>query len=236
MKSEERLLRRLLEIQENERRLVAHDIHDGFVQYAVGAHLQVQGIRGGLDADTIETKVEYVASLLQKAIEEGRRLIRDLRPMVLDESGVVEAIKHLIADEAKHAGFFVAFRHEVQFDRLEPRLEGAIFRIVQEALTNVKHHARTDHAAVELTQRNGALEVVVRDNGVGFDPSKVSPERFGLRGIRERRGCLAATPESRARQAKGRSFCAVALAIGELSLKTVWSAPLDLSGCPYSSG
>lgn len=186
LKAEEQLLRRLLEIQENERRLVAHDIHDGFMQDVVGAYFHLQAVHGGLDSDTVESKVENVGSLLQKAIEEGRRLIRDIRPMGLDEGGVVEAIEHLIADEQKHAGLVVVFQHEVQFNRLESRLEGAIFRIVQEALTNVKHHAQTKHAAVQLTQRNDTLEVVVRDQGLGFDPSTVSPERFGLRGIRER--------------------------------------------------
>lgn len=184
--TEEQLLRKLLDLQEKERRLVAHDIHDGFMQDVVGAYFHLQAVHGALDSDTVESKIEQVGSLLQKAIEEGRRLIRDLRPMGLDEGGVVEAIEHLIADEQKHAGLVVTFQHAVQFNRLESRLEGAIFRIVQEALTNVKHHAQTKHAAVQLTQRNNTLHIVVRDQGLGFDPSTVSLERFGLRGIRER--------------------------------------------------
>lgn len=186
LKAEEQLLRRLLEIQENERRLVAHDIHDGFMQDVVGAYFHLQAIHGDIDSDKFESQMDHVGSLLQKAIGEGRRLIRDLRPMGLDEGGVVEAIEHLIADEQKHAGVVVAFQHAVQFDRLESRLEGVIFRIVQEALTNVKRHAQTNHVAVQLTQCNSTLQVVIRDLGIGFDPSLVSPENFGLRGIRER--------------------------------------------------
>ena len=130
--------------------------------------------------------VGLVEALLQKAITEGRRLIRDLRPMVLDESGVVEAIVHLIADEEKNEGFTVAFAHDVKFDRLDPRLEGTIFRIVQEALNNVKRHGQTDRAAVQMTQTDGTLQLVVRDRGVGFDLAHVSQDRFGLRGICER--------------------------------------------------
>lgn len=186
LRAEEQLLRKLLDLQEKERRLVAHDIHDGFMQDVVGAYFHLQAVRAGLDSDTIESKVEHVGSLLQKAIMEGRRLIRDLRPMGLDEEGLVEAIEHLIADEQKHAGLVIVFQHEVQFNRLESRLEGAIFRIVQEALTNVKRHAQTNHAVVQLNQHNGTLQVMVRDQGVGFNPSTVMPESFGLRGIRER--------------------------------------------------
>lgn len=186
LKADQTLLRRLINLQEQERRIVAHDIHDGFVQDVVGAHFRVQRIHPGLDQKKLQEIVDDVASLLAKAIAEGRRMIRDLRPMVLDEQGIVEAVRHLIADEQKHGDLIIAFEDDVQFDRLEPRLEGVIFRIVQEALNNVKRHGQTDHAAVQLTQRDGQLEVVVRDQGVGFDPDKVTTENFGLRGICER--------------------------------------------------
>ena len=91
-----------------------------------------------------------------------------------------------MADELDHSGLNVAFQHNFGSDRLESKLEGAIYRIVQEALNNVKRHSQTDHASVQLSQENGALRVVVRDEGVGFDPTQVMPDRFGLRGIYER--------------------------------------------------
>ena len=139
-----------------------------------------------VDLAELQNRVDMATSLLEKAIAECRRMIGDLRPMVLDDEGIVEAIKHLIADERKRASLVVAFSHDVQFDRLEPKLEGVIFRIVQEALNNVTKHSQTDRASVELKQHNAALEVVVRDQGVGFDLGKVPADRFGLRGIRER--------------------------------------------------
>ena len=186
LKTNERLLLRLLDLQEKERQMVAHDIHDGLVQEVVGAHMHVQSIHSATDRETIEATLDRVGSLLNRALAEGRRLIRDLRPLVLDESGVVEAIKHLVADEQKYKDLVVAFHHDVQFDRLEPKLEGVIFRIIQEALNNVILHGQTEHAAVQLTQLKGMLHLVVRDQGVGFDPEQVSQDRFGLRGIRER--------------------------------------------------
>jgi len=203
IEAEGHLLRRLIDLQEQERRMVAHDIHDGFIQDVVGAHLFVQTIDSQSDPVTNEATAKQVAALLQKAIVEGRRLIREMRPLVLDEDGVIEAIRHLIADEQEHAGLVVAFDHDVLFDRLEPRLEGVIFRIVQEALNNVEKHGQTNHAAVQLTQKNEMLEVVVRDHGVGFDTEKVAPDRFGLRGISERARLFGGTARIESAPGKG---------------------------------
>ncbi len=195
LKSQEKLLRTLIDLQEQERQMVAHDIHDGFVQDVVGAHLRVQNIDRQADPAANEAAAEEVAALLRKAIAEGRRLIRNMRPIVLDDEGIVEAIRHLIADEKAQSELVVAFHDNVQFVRLEPRLEAAIFRIVQEALNNVRRHAKTNHAAVELTQQDNTVNVFVRDQGVGFDTSRLSWKSFGLRGIRERARLFGGTAE-----------------------------------------
>ena len=92
---------------------------------------------------------------------------------------------HLLADEV-NAGFKVTFTHELRFGRLEPMLETAIFRIVQEALNNAKQHGRVDRAAVQLNHVDDWLEIVVRDEGVGFDQTDIALDRFGLKGIQER--------------------------------------------------
>jgi signal transduction histidine kinase len=186
LKDNQQVLLRLLDLQENERQMVAHDIHDGFLQDIVGAHMHAQSIHSTTDRETIEATLDRIGSLLNGAIAEGRRLINDLRPMALDEFGVVEAIKHLVADEQKYRGLSVTFQYDVQFDRLEGKLEGAIFRIAQESLNNVTQHGQTEHATVQLAEHNGMLHLVVQDQGIGFDPKQVSRDRFGLRGIRER--------------------------------------------------
>lgn len=186
LKSNEQLLRRLLDLQERERQMVAHDIHDGFVQDVVGAHMRLEALHDTLDSSKAESTWETTESLLTKAISEGRRLIRDLRPMVIDEAGIVEAIRHLIADEQEKGILTIAFDADVHFGRLEPMLEGAVFRIVQEALTNAGRHSQNHHAAVQLSQEEDMLRIEIRDRGVGFDPQKVPADRFGLRGITER--------------------------------------------------
>ncbi len=187
IKAEQQLLRQLLALQENERRMVSHDIHDGLVQYIVGAQMQLQAMSPQESESDIEaSNLGSIEAHLQQAIAEGRRLIRDLRPMVLDEAGVVESLLHLIADQEEAAALTIAFEHDVQFDRLDAMLEGAIFRIVQESLTNVKKHANTAHVGVQLKQTGDMLEITIRDNGEGFDPKQIDPARFGLRGIHER--------------------------------------------------
>ncbi len=185
LRYDQELLRQLIELQEQDRRMVAHDIHDGLMQNLVGAHMLVQSESKALDAAD-ESRVNRIAGLLQKAINEGRRLIREMRPMVLDDQGVIEAIQHLIADVEEHAGLDIAFDHEVKFERLDARLEGMIFRMVQESLNNVAKHAQATYAAVRIKQENGQLQIAVRDHGRGFNPAKVSRRRFGLRSIRER--------------------------------------------------
>lgn len=184
LKSDEEFLRSLLDLQERERRTVALEIHDGFVQYAVGAQMQAEALRPD-DDGAAPTPLKMVISLLKKAINEGRGMISDLRPMVIDESGIVSAIEHLLADERKR-GLDVDFAHQVLFERLDPMLESAIFRIVQEALNNVRHHSRTSQAIVRMTQEGDQLSITIQDDGVGFDPEQISHDRFGLRGIRER--------------------------------------------------
>jgi signal transduction histidine kinase len=80
----------------------------------------------------------------------------------------------------------VRFAHDVQFDRLEPLLEGNLFRMVQEALTNVERHSRAGEVVIRLNQAGRRIHLHIQDNGVGFDPRQVPNNRFGLQGIRKR--------------------------------------------------
>jgi signal transduction histidine kinase len=86
----------------------------------------------------------------------------------------------------RDAGLEIELIAEVKFHRLAPALEMAIYRIVQEGLNNVWHHSRSPKARVELMQRDDIIEIRIRDEGIGFDPKKVSKRRYGLMGMRER--------------------------------------------------
>jgi signal transduction histidine kinase len=184
VQSDELLLRQLLELQERERKSVAHEIHDGFAQFTIGAKMIIDGARGKFAE--MDPDLSASGRLLDKAVTEARRMISGLRPMIIDEKGIVNAVDYLVAEEEKVNSMSVTFTHELSRERFDPTLEAAVFRIVQEALTNARRHSQTKSARVNIRQANSKLTIEVSDQGVGFNVDDVPSDRFGLRGIRER--------------------------------------------------
>ncbi len=90
--------------------------------------------------------------------------------MILDEYGIVEAIEYLVCEYRQTSGMQIIFNHDVHFRRLAPPLESAVFRIIQEALTNACRHSKSAVLHVELADRDDLLHIEIRDQGVGFDP------------------------------------------------------------------
>ena len=118
--------------------------------------------------------------MLQQGHFEARRLIAGVRPPILDESGVVAAISHLVNEQNHLKGPKIEYRSEVNFDRLAPILENAIYRIVQEGLTNACKHSKSEKVRVSLVQQEDRVRIEIRDWGIGFDP-KIGPgESFRL--------------------------------------------------------
>ncbi|MFV2065826.1 MAG: PAS domain S-box protein [Pirellulales bacterium] len=188
VRSKQLLLQQLFDLQEKERKLIAHDIHDGFLQYVVGARMRVETGLARVENEPPQSAEELQAALvlLDQALNEGRRMIGELRPLVIDEEGIVEAIRFLASDKRFCAGLDVKFQAPATFRRLDPMLEGALFRIVQEALTNVKHHSQATSATVRLVEAGNRLVLEIRDEGLGFELDRVASNRFGVRGIEER--------------------------------------------------
>ena len=192
LRSEQQFLKQLIREHERDRQLMAYEIHDGLVQYMSGALLHLEGLNAEQPklSSNGRGSLELAVHLIRRSIAEGRRLMSGLRPPILDEEGVVQAISYLVAEYAATGEVTIGFSHRVSFDRLEPLLEGTIFRIVQETLTNVRRHSRAQRAEVKLVQCNGKLRIDVRDWGVGFKPEEVPDDRFGLKGIRKRADLL----------------------------------------------
>ena len=132
--------------------------------------------------------------MLRRSIDETRRLISGLRPPILDESGILAAVEYLICEHRERSGIDIMFKHNLQAVRLAPPLEIAVFRIVQESLTNACRHSGSDFIRVELNESGDRLQIVVFDEGVGFDPAAVPDDRFGLRSSRTAPACSAAKP------------------------------------------
>jgi len=185
---EQRLLRELLNLQERERMLVSHEIHDGVVQDIVAAKMFLNAACVKARAVDYEPPIEVckVEEYLANAITEARRLIRELRPMIIEEEGVVRSIDFLVTQERESTDIRIEFRHEVEFDRIDPMVEGNIYRIVHEAVRNARRYSHGNKIEVSLVQNDGHLMIGVVDDGIGFDPNKISEDRFGVRGIRER--------------------------------------------------
>jgi len=186
--AEEQSLRKQLELHERERGLFAYEIHDGLLQDIIGTQLLIDGVRHMAQERGWECteELDRAWNQLARTIAEGRRLITQLRPIVIDEHGLIAAIHHLIADERRNNGVAVEFSHEVKFERLPSLFENALFRITQEALNNVRRHSGVKKARVVLTQGAGRLRLVIHDDGIGFDPAAVPEDRFGLEGMKKR--------------------------------------------------
>jgi signal transduction histidine kinase len=122
-------------------------------------------------------------------------LISGLRPPILDEAGIIAAVEYLICENRARSNIDVMFVHNLEAVRLAPPLESAVFRIIQESLTNAARHSQSDFIRVELNGSDDLLEIVVFDEGVGFELASVPDGRFGLRGMRERARLLGGNVE-----------------------------------------
>jgi signal transduction histidine kinase len=185
LRDENRHLRYLLKLLERDRQLISYEIHDGLVQQLAGAimHFEALGLREGIDR---QQAVKSGVQLLRKSLQEARQLIHGLRPPILEEHGVVAAIDDLVSQSSGENQPAAEFLHKLAFDRLPPVLENAIFRIVQESLTNACRHSQSERVRITLADRSGEIRITVRDWGVGFDFRRVAEGHFGLAGIKER--------------------------------------------------
>lgn len=208
MERERRTLTHLLAASDHERQLIAYDIHDGLAQQLAGAIMQFQVYGHLKDArpDEAARAFELGTALLQQGHGECRRLISGVRPPILDESGVVAAIAHLVNAKGSDARPRIQFRSQVMFQRLATVLENSIYRIVQEGLSNACEHSQSDLVRVGLVQRGQRVRIEIRDWGIGFDVNRLPDNRFGLEGIRERTRLLGGVCKIRSRPGRGTSL------------------------------
>ncbi len=180
------LLRQSLLAHERERQLVAYEIHDGLVQDVTGAVMHLDAVTGHASPERMQQALRMVIDLLRRTIDDGRRLISGLRPPIIDEMGIAAAIEYLIREQRQPPVCPVVFEHRLVLERFDPLLEGTVYRIAQEGLSNLHRHSQAQHAAVRLVEEGTQLVLEIQDDGVGFDPTRVAQRRFGLQGIRER--------------------------------------------------
>ncbi len=175
--------------QEEERRRIARELHDGVGPTLAGISIRLHTAHKLLARDhhPAAEELDDLAAQVRTSIRELRRLIYDLRPVALDELGLVPALREYIARYREEQGLEVTLHLPAQGERLPPPLETALFRIVQEALNNVARHARARRVAVLLRWEAGTIRLRITDDGQGFDPQTVQAgEHVGLWSMQER--------------------------------------------------
>ncbi len=174
-------LRRIVAAQELERRRLARELHDETGQALTSILLGLKQLEGAESPEAVHALRELVVATLQDV----RRLAVELRPKVLDDFGLVPALERLTQGFSEQTGIKVDLEASAIAERLPMEVETAIFRIVQEALTNVVKHARAQRVSVLVTRADGRIKAVIEDDGTGFDP-RAADGGIGLIGMRER--------------------------------------------------
>lgn len=184
------LLERTLSAQEAERARIARDLHDGLGQNLTSMLLHLRVIE---ETPTIDVAREHVGTLQRIAatsLEDLRRVVRETRPPVLDDLGLVAALDKQLADIQEIGGVVVSFLCDgAGIERLGAPVETALYRVIQEAVTNAVRHANAGHLTVNLAQGVGEVVVTITDDGKGFDVDGVlqgEQSPFGLLSMKER--------------------------------------------------
>lgn len=163
------LSRRLVEVQEAERRHIARELHDEIGQSLTAAEMNLQAAMRSPGAAALKGRLAESIQAIERVLEQVHDLSLNLRPSMLDDLGLEPALRWYTQRQAALTGMKAEFRAPQLEGRLDPMIETECFRVAQEALTNVVRHARARAVTVELSRQNGQLHLSVRDDGIGFD-------------------------------------------------------------------
>jgi len=183
----QRLSRRLVELQESERRSIARELHDQIGQLLTGLKLLLE-MSASVRPEKLTPPLSEAQALVNELIVRVREMSLNLRPSMLDDLGLLPALLWHFERYTTQTNVRVNFQHSGLDRRFSPEIETAAYRIVQEALSNVARHARTPEVTVRIHVGSEAVDVQVEDKGVGFDPGAVlaADASIGLAGMRER--------------------------------------------------
>ena len=186
-------VRRVIEAQELERRRLARELHDETGQALTSILLGLKGIRAARSEEDAEHAEAELRELVVQALQDVRSLAVELRPTALDDFGLVAAVERLAETFAGRSGIVAAVEPNLGAERLPLETETVLYRLVQEALTNVVKHAAATRVNIVLSHRDGGVSVIVEDDGRGFEPEAVRSDALGLVGMRERLALLGGT-------------------------------------------
>lgn len=199
------LAARLDSIREKERTWIAREIHDELGQLFTGIKFELYHLQKSLskseghrteDKPAFGEKIKSTLDLVDAAIKSVQKIATELRPGILDELGLLAAIRWQTSEFQKRTGLICRFRSEIQTIPLDRDRTTGVFRIFQEIMTNVARHAGATHVQIQIKEKSGHLQIDVKDNGRGITPEEMAdPKSLGLLGIRERMLLLAGETE-----------------------------------------
>lgn len=178
--------RRVVQAQELERRRLARELHDETGQALTSILLGLKPLEEALADHPARAGLAELREQVVSALQDVRRLAVELRPSVLDDFGVVAALERLAETFGEQTGIRVDFHSALGEARLPSDVETALYRVVQESLTNIAKHANAHNVSVSVARRDNAVAATIEDDGAGFDPRSVREDGIGLIGMRER--------------------------------------------------
>jgi len=185
------LLSQLFSCQEDERKKLARELHDETTQSLTAMAVNLEALAESARDEAARSRLKSMQADAVKTLDGLHRLIYELRPIALDDFGLVSAVNSLARRELERGGIAVEFRVHGKEKRLPADVENGVYRVVQEAISNIVRHSRAGHCEIDLHFKRGSLAVRVRDDGAGFDVTEAltttdRPRGLGLLGMRER--------------------------------------------------
>jgi len=181
---------RIIEAQEEERKRISREIHDGPAQLLANVLIRsdlAEKVHKEFGPEQSLLEIRSLKEMIRAALYEVRRIIYDLRPMVLDDLGLIPTLKRYLATiEEYNKVVKINFVHIGEDKRLPSKYEVALFRLIQESVQNALKHSKASEIVVKFEKRRESINVVVKDNGVGFNPEEKRSDSFGLIGMKER--------------------------------------------------
>ncbi len=187
------LSRQLLSAQEEERRKISRELHDVIAQTLTGINVRLAALKGESTTNMkdLQSKISSTQLLVEKSVDIVHRFARELRPSVLDDLGLIPALQSFLKGYMEDTGIRVTLTVFAGIERSDSDTRTVLYRIAQEALTNVSRHAKASHAEVNIQETEGVIRMEVKDDGQGFEvdgttQAKTKNNRLGLLGMRER--------------------------------------------------
>ena len=175
--------------QEEERKRISRELHDSTSQSLTSLLVGLRAMSNACDSPVVQQHAEELRGVAARTLDEVHSLARQLRPSVLDDLGLPAALQRYVGDYQRRYPLHVDLMIQgLSEERLPADVETALYRIVQESLTNIARHANAQTASVMIERRNGSVRAIIEDDGQGFDPETAgrAEQRLGLYGIRER--------------------------------------------------